>query len=348
MGMSKAQTALAISAGFLIGMFFLTVVGVLAYLAGPRIEGFLFPIVKAEHIAGSVERDKDSLCWSTFVTKLHWGDPAYFQYWIERPAVLTDKNGKSTSVNVEIPTAPYRLINGERKYMARTGFLTNQDIGAKWETRFCIDVPHDISTNDYFTVLGEGFYDVPHHLWRVPVELPSFFVPGGIITDNNPRTNNKKDTPLPPKVLFPPEDRDDKPGLGGHPDRPGGPSGKIEGGSVGEGPSIIDPNYSGQTSPWISHSQASSEGQRPVGGSEPAPVKALPASGVGTEPLAPAVPGGHHGAAPARPVGPACGWHRRAPRTKAEWRRYTWCSHHRPVVVSRHGGTAHRKHRRHS
>jgi hypothetical protein len=54
--------------------------GLLAFLAGPQIEGALFPIIRAEHVAGSVRWTEKEICWSVHYVKYRNDAPAYFNY----------------------------------------------------------------------------------------------------------------------------------------------------------------------------------------------------------------------------------------------------------------------------
>src|SRR6478672_9875944 len=77
-------------------------IGLLAFLAGPQIEGALFPIIKADHVAGSVRWTEKEICWSVHYIKFRNDAPAYFNYRI-RPSASGER----------IPMAVYRMEDGK-------------------------------------------------------------------------------------------------------------------------------------------------------------------------------------------------------------------------------------------
>jgi hypothetical protein len=152
-------------AGVLIVIFIaLATFGLLAFLAGPQIEGALFPIIKAEHVAGSVRWTYKEICWSVHYEKFRNDAPAYFNYRLHL-----------SGLSERIPLAVYRLEDGHRKYLSTYGFA-NHTRDISWIADYCADLPADVSITRPFLIEGEGFYDTPHHLWLVPQDLPDFVV----------------------------------------------------------------------------------------------------------------------------------------------------------------------------
>jgi len=139
-------------------------IGLLAFLAGPQIEGALFPIIKADHVAGSVRWTEKEICWSVHYIKFRNDAPAYFNYRI-RPSASGER----------IPMAVYRMEDGKRRYLSTFGFA-NHAAKSNWIADYCADLPQDVNISRPFMVEGEGYYDTPHHLWLVPQDLPDFMV----------------------------------------------------------------------------------------------------------------------------------------------------------------------------
>jgi hypothetical protein len=139
--------------------------GMLAFLAGPQIEAAVFPVIKAEHVAGSVRWTEKEICWSVHYSKFRNDAPAYFNYRVH-----------FSNTNERIPLAVYRISEtGKRQYLSTYGFA-NHHAGMEWVADYCADLPADVIINRPFLVEGEGFYDTPHHLWLVPQDLPDFIV----------------------------------------------------------------------------------------------------------------------------------------------------------------------------
>jgi hypothetical protein len=140
--------------------------GVLAFLAGPQIEGSLFPIMRADHVAGSVKWKADSLCWSVHYMKFRNDAPAYFNYRIRYPRS-----------NERVPLAVYRIDRetGQQTFLSTFGFA-NHAKDSNWVADYCADLPRNLSLTRPFLIEGEGFYQSWHRLWLVPQDLPDFIV----------------------------------------------------------------------------------------------------------------------------------------------------------------------------
>jgi hypothetical protein len=155
--------------------------GLLAFLAGPQIEGALFPIIRAEHVAGSVRWTEKEICWSVHYVKYRNDAPAYFNYRLHL-----------SGVNERIPLGVYRQDDGRRKYLSTYGFA-NHNAGNNWISDYCADLPADVNITRPFLIEGEGFYDTLHHLWLVPQDLPDFVVD----QDRVPSPKNLPVEPMP-------------------------------------------------------------------------------------------------------------------------------------------------------
>lgn len=152
----------------------------IVYFAGPIIEGHLFPIIEATHVARSVRYvpGEDDICWSVHFRKFRNDAPAYFNYRIvfQGPQDARYPDVKLGKSRVPLPT--YRLNeDGSRVFLSSYGFAHHRE-DQEWTSQYCADIPSGLNLNTPFTIEGEGYYDTPHHLWFVPQELPTFVVPG--------------------------------------------------------------------------------------------------------------------------------------------------------------------------
>lgn len=151
----------------IVALLLVMMFGTLAMLSGPELEGRLFPIINATHVAESVQWSPQEVCWSVHYRKFRNDAPAYFNYRIR----FADKEER-------IPLAVYRMADdASRVYLSTYGFA-NHGSGQTWTARYCADLPRDMSIKRPFIIEGEGFYDTWHHRWLVPQALPSFEVPG--------------------------------------------------------------------------------------------------------------------------------------------------------------------------
>jgi hypothetical protein len=144
------------------GLIVLGTIGLL-YYAGPELEAHFGPtIIKAAHVAGSVRRTPNELCWNTAFEKFDGRPPLLFSYFIGVR-------------NYEIPVFAYRVnADGKKVPLSQPGFA-HHDRGENWVSTYCLDLPETID-GDSFTVRGTGYYSSLTRLWRVPVELPAFAV----------------------------------------------------------------------------------------------------------------------------------------------------------------------------
>jgi hypothetical protein len=155
--------------------------GLLAILwvAGPIVEGRMFPIIYPTHVAGSVryvERGED-MCWGVHFKKVRNDAPAYFNYRIVFQQKPDPRFGKGKPPDARIPLAVYRINeDGSRSFLSSYGF-SHYVQGDEWTSEYCADIPKGIDLRTPFRVEGEGYYDTPHHLWLVPQALPTFSVP---------------------------------------------------------------------------------------------------------------------------------------------------------------------------
>lgn len=156
------------SAAWLLGIGFggtvVVVMCILGYFAGPAMEAYFFPPVKAELVAGSVEVSRENLCWETHFKRTRAGlVPAYFNYRMYYDGEV-------------IPLSVYRVTaSGKRSYLASYGFAVHTK-DEEWISRYCVDMPHEVPMSASFFVEGDGSYISWHHLWQIKVNLPGFVV----------------------------------------------------------------------------------------------------------------------------------------------------------------------------
>jgi hypothetical protein len=138
-------------------------IGVLNY-AGPQLEAQFGPtIIKPAHVVGSVTRTPNELCWETHFEKYDPRPPMLFSYTI-------------TLNGYEIPVPSYKVVDHKKTSLSQSGF-SHHGPGEIWDSRYCIDIPEALLEQDQpFKVSGIGYYNSLLHLWRVPVQLPSFEV----------------------------------------------------------------------------------------------------------------------------------------------------------------------------
>jgi hypothetical protein len=132
------------------------------YLAAPRLEAILFPILRASIVPGSVIRnDGLRICWETNFTKLREGIPAYMTFlfhtgdeWI--PMVVSRPDGSL-----------FGLFGFPRHH-----------IGDSWTSPFCLGLPHGVDKTKPITIQGTIVYQVWHGFYQPEQLLPTMEVPG--------------------------------------------------------------------------------------------------------------------------------------------------------------------------
>lgn len=132
-----------------------------AWLAAPRLEGNIAPIIRPSFVAGSVMRNERALCWNMDFVKRRAAIPVYINFF-----VVDGRN--------RIPLAAYKPSNGP--LLSTFGFADHQP-GTSWTSRYCAQLPPTIR-QDSLTIEGVASYQTWNPLWRVEQAMPIFEVPG--------------------------------------------------------------------------------------------------------------------------------------------------------------------------
>jgi hypothetical protein len=154
------STGLAKSAGFCIAVMLLTgIMFPVIWLAAPRLQGFIAPIVKASFVAGSVMRNDRTLCWDVDFVKLRVGIPEYINFFV-------------VSGRDRVPLAAYKPGGP----LLSTFAFENRPPGSVWTSRYCVALPPLIQ-HDALDIQGLAIYQTWNPFWPTQQAMPEFEVP---------------------------------------------------------------------------------------------------------------------------------------------------------------------------
>ena len=154
-------------------LLLLVMSAVVTALAGPGVQGWLFPIISYTERAG-IRRDGNKVCWTTIMEKGREGFPETTAYFVNYDlAVPATDSLPARTVRVRSTINVYLASNGVP--LSVPGFAYHPP-HVRWTTAYCTtDIPA-AAIGKPLEIDGTLYYRTGNPLWLVPQPLPSVHV----------------------------------------------------------------------------------------------------------------------------------------------------------------------------